>query len=353
MFSCEQCRELLSPYLDEMVSAEERQQIEKHLAACPLCKEELQQLKQLQQLLMTGAQQPPREFSEGWRRAVRARKKFRIPLRSLGTVAAAAVLVVFAVQLPVFRANSGGQSAPQARAAAYDIATQDSAAMDCAESIEEATEETSEAGAAETPTEAPMPAAASALMLGGSLEEEIEEDSAAPEQESTSPDRKTSGSGEKNSTSIKKHEASSEAESAEELLDEAIAEAPVQQAPPQELPADEDQGAQPEEVEEDEIVEEEEAVEEEVMASLVSSIEIHVINPAELEAARSLMEQVLAELGVSSDGAGTTRPMNEWEAGRLMKVFSQELPGCQVTVSIIPGTPEKTEILLIEEQQKG
>jgi len=50
---CRQCQRLLSPYLDSVLAADERNVILAHLAQCPACTERLQQLETNRQLLRT------------------------------------------------------------------------------------------------------------------------------------------------------------------------------------------------------------------------------------------------------------------------------------------------------------
>ncbi|MDE3078158.1 MAG: zf-HC2 domain-containing protein, partial [Chloroflexota bacterium] len=58
--------ELLSPYLDGQVTAGERRQVERHLAACASCREELGSLRQVVALVRQLPQQPlPHSFTLG------------------------------------------------------------------------------------------------------------------------------------------------------------------------------------------------------------------------------------------------------------------------------------------------
>lgn len=48
---CEQCRDLLSPYLDGVCSEKENKLVDDHLAVCSNCREELEQLRHMVQIL--------------------------------------------------------------------------------------------------------------------------------------------------------------------------------------------------------------------------------------------------------------------------------------------------------------
>ncbi|MGE5391138.1 MAG: DUF4349 domain-containing protein [Deltaproteobacteria bacterium] len=48
---CEACRELLSPYLDEVCSEKENKMIQAHLAACAGCRDQLQEMRRMVELL--------------------------------------------------------------------------------------------------------------------------------------------------------------------------------------------------------------------------------------------------------------------------------------------------------------
>jgi anti-sigma factor RsiW len=51
IMNCTQVSEILTAYLDNEVTPEERQEIEAHLAGCPRCRKELEELKSAQKIL--------------------------------------------------------------------------------------------------------------------------------------------------------------------------------------------------------------------------------------------------------------------------------------------------------------
>lgn len=65
MISCERAWELLSQQLDEPLSPQEKQQLEEHLAACPSCRKDKEELEQLDQALRNlGEIQAPADFTQ-------------------------------------------------------------------------------------------------------------------------------------------------------------------------------------------------------------------------------------------------------------------------------------------------
>jgi anti-sigma factor RsiW len=68
---CRQVRELLTAYLDDEVTLDERGQLEAHLAKCPVCRHELDLLKEAQESLRHALQSeaahadpPPQAWSQ-------------------------------------------------------------------------------------------------------------------------------------------------------------------------------------------------------------------------------------------------------------------------------------------------
>lgn len=65
MISCERAWELLSQQLDEPLSPQEKQQLEEHLAACPSCRKDKEELEQMDQALRNlGEIQAPADFTQ-------------------------------------------------------------------------------------------------------------------------------------------------------------------------------------------------------------------------------------------------------------------------------------------------
>lgn len=65
MISCERAWELLSQQLDEPLSPQEKQELEEHLAACPSCRKDKEELEQLDQALRNlGEIQAPADFTQ-------------------------------------------------------------------------------------------------------------------------------------------------------------------------------------------------------------------------------------------------------------------------------------------------
>lgn len=65
MISCERAWELLSQQLDEPLSPQEKQELEEHLAACPSCRKDKDELEQLDQALRNlGEIQAPADFTQ-------------------------------------------------------------------------------------------------------------------------------------------------------------------------------------------------------------------------------------------------------------------------------------------------
>ena len=65
MISCERAWELLSQQLDEPLSPREKQELEEHLAVCPSCRKDKEELEQLDQALRNlGEIQAPADFTQ-------------------------------------------------------------------------------------------------------------------------------------------------------------------------------------------------------------------------------------------------------------------------------------------------
>ena len=65
MISCERAWELLSQQLDEPLFPQEKQELEEHLAACPSCRKDKEELEQLDQALRNlGEIQAPADFTQ-------------------------------------------------------------------------------------------------------------------------------------------------------------------------------------------------------------------------------------------------------------------------------------------------
>lgn len=65
VISCERAWELLSQQLDEPLSPQEKQELEEHLAACPSCRKDKEELEQLDQALRNlGEIQAPTDFTQ-------------------------------------------------------------------------------------------------------------------------------------------------------------------------------------------------------------------------------------------------------------------------------------------------
>lgn len=97
---CEQIKELLSPYMDQMTDPKENNAIEAHLASCPNCREELKQLKAMAEM-MNGLYTPqlPETFAQDLRQRLNDEKISILKTKDLktpskaGWIAAAVALV--------------------------------------------------------------------------------------------------------------------------------------------------------------------------------------------------------------------------------------------------------------------
>lgn len=107
---CEHVRDDLSAYLDGQISPEERERIEKHLATCPSCREELEQMRRLVLLLRSTPQvAPPRSFTLTPQRAQpRGLLQMLTRMAPFVSVASAAALVLL-LTLDLFAARPARQ----------------------------------------------------------------------------------------------------------------------------------------------------------------------------------------------------------------------------------------------------
>lgn len=104
MISCERAWELLSQQLDEPLSPQEKQELEEHLAACPSCRKDKEELEQLDQALRNlGEIQAPADFTQRVMAQVQQQTQSKpkvIPLwrrpqvRALAGLAACALLCI-------------------------------------------------------------------------------------------------------------------------------------------------------------------------------------------------------------------------------------------------------------------
>ena len=114
---CDGFRAKLHPLLDGELSADDEAGMHEHIASCAGCREEYEQLSAVRDMLshMDDDLEPPIEFEQGWRKAVRAERRLgrtRRWTRALSCVAAGFVLLAGATALNRFA------SAPEAPLAA-------------------------------------------------------------------------------------------------------------------------------------------------------------------------------------------------------------------------------------------
>ncbi len=70
--NCEHIERLLSPYLDDRVTTGERIQAEEHMRQCAVCREQLQQLILLRELLQNLPElEMPEKFQQDFRARLR------------------------------------------------------------------------------------------------------------------------------------------------------------------------------------------------------------------------------------------------------------------------------------------
>ena len=125
---CDGFRAKLHPLLDGELSADDEAGMHEHIASCAGCREEYEQLSAVRDMLshMDDDLEPPIEFEQGWRKAVRAERRLgrtRRWTRALSCVAAGFVLLAGATALNRFA------SAPEAPLAA-DAAIESPASAD-------------------------------------------------------------------------------------------------------------------------------------------------------------------------------------------------------------------------------
>lgn len=103
MISCERAWELLSQQLDEPLSPQEKQELEEHLAACPACRKEQEELAQLDEALRGLKEiEAPADFAARVMDQVRAEPResrkviplWRPQMRALAGLAACALLCI-------------------------------------------------------------------------------------------------------------------------------------------------------------------------------------------------------------------------------------------------------------------
>lgn len=110
---CDGFRAKLHPLLDGELSADDEAGMHEHMASCADCREEYEQLSAVRDMLshMDDGLEPPIEFEQGWRKAVRAERRLgrtRRWTKALSCVAAGFVLLAGATALNRFA------SAPEA-----------------------------------------------------------------------------------------------------------------------------------------------------------------------------------------------------------------------------------------------
>ncbi len=107
---CEQIKELLSPYMDQMTDPKENNAIEAHLTACPNCREELKQLKAMAEM-MNGLYTPqlPDTFAQDLRQRLSDEKISILKPKDLKTPSKAgwiaAAVAVVALGAGIFTSN--------------------------------------------------------------------------------------------------------------------------------------------------------------------------------------------------------------------------------------------------------
>ncbi|MGI9861959.1 anti-sigma factor [Moorella naiadis] len=107
--NCCQCRELLSPYLDGVLSENVRRTLEGHLRFCPSCREELKAIRQTIEIIHTWSEEElelPAGFVERLRSRLEEERRpwYRRPGRGWVSLSAAVVLIM--VMAFTARANS-------------------------------------------------------------------------------------------------------------------------------------------------------------------------------------------------------------------------------------------------------
>jgi len=102
MLNCEQCNTLQFDYLDDLLSKEGKQELEEHLAACPVCREQMERCQKTIALIREAEYTPSRELSAGVLTGLRRQKEARRRkmLRMASTAAACVVLAIVLAVLP-------------------------------------------------------------------------------------------------------------------------------------------------------------------------------------------------------------------------------------------------------------
>ena len=96
---CQKVKEMLSPYLDQCLNPEEQRNVERHLASCQLCQEELASLRAtVEWLHQAPVAAPRRSFAIAEARPVPRRRAFAA-LRVATAVAAVALAAIFSADL--------------------------------------------------------------------------------------------------------------------------------------------------------------------------------------------------------------------------------------------------------------
>lgn len=141
VISCERAWELLSQQLDEPLSPQEKQELEEHLAACPSCRKDKEELEQLDQALRhLGEIQAPADFTQrvmGQIQQETQQKPKAIPLwrrpqvRALAGLAACALLCIGIYRvLP----QDGNRNAGMVTSSQGEVSSQSSASSDGSQS---------------------------------------------------------------------------------------------------------------------------------------------------------------------------------------------------------------------------
>jgi anti-sigma factor (TIGR02949 family) len=109
VMDCTQVNEMLTAYLDNEVTPEERQEIEAHLSTCPHCRKELEELRSAQKILRRAlktqaadANPPPQSWSKFELGLEMQRPSFlflfrRRRWRIIGTIIILAIIITLAI----------------------------------------------------------------------------------------------------------------------------------------------------------------------------------------------------------------------------------------------------------------
>ena len=111
--SCEKARALFDPKIDNEISKQEQELLEKHLDSCESCRREYAELLAIHKAMRELAVEIPPQLHEHVMASIKKEPKHRTPLlrwiRPLAAVSVAAVLCVAVIHSPIldmFRANS-------------------------------------------------------------------------------------------------------------------------------------------------------------------------------------------------------------------------------------------------------